>query len=188
MPERVLFVDLENVQTVDLAAVPAGARIMVFYGFAQKKLPEELVVKAQPLGSRLKWIKISRQGRNALDFHIAFYLGQELSSSPNSECAILSGDTGFDPLVQHLRAMGHSCRRVSSMTEAFPAGDLVDDFGRLIARLEKDKARPARRKGLAGKVKSWFPLLAEEARLALIQRLFAESRVRESEKGLTYDL
>jgi len=37
-------------------------------------------------------------------------------------------------------------------------------------------------------VKSWFPHLTEVERLALIQRLFDESRVRESEKLLAYDL
>jgi hypothetical protein len=55
MNERVLFVDLENVQKVDLKQVPVSARVMIFYGITQKKLPEELVVQAQPLGSRLKW-------------------------------------------------------------------------------------------------------------------------------------
>jgi hypothetical protein len=34
-------------------------------------------------------------------------------------------------------------------------------------------------------VKSWFPQLTEDERLALVQRLFAELRVQESEKSLT---
>jgi PIN domain len=68
-----------------------------------KKLPEELVVQAQPLGSLLKWVKIAGQGPNALDFHIAFYLGQILADRPKSECAILSRDTGFEPLMRYGR-------------------------------------------------------------------------------------
>jgi hypothetical protein len=63
-----------------------------------------------------------------------------------------------------------------------------DHFVRLLMLLRKEKARPAKSKGLAGKVKSWFPHLTEDVRRALVQRLFAESRVRESEKVLTYDL
>jgi hypothetical protein len=59
---------------------------------------------------------------------------------------------------------------------------------RLLALLTKEKARPTRTKGLAGKVKSWFPHLTEDERLALVQRLFAESRVQESGKSLTYKL
>ena len=62
MIERVLFVDLENMQKLDLSRIPADVRVMVFYGVTQKKLPEELVVQAQPLGSRLEWKKIAGQG------------------------------------------------------------------------------------------------------------------------------
>jgi PIN domain len=191
MTNRVLFVDLENVQKIDVSQVPADARVMVFYGITQKKLPEELVVQAQPLGIRLKWVKISGQGPNALDFHIAYYLGQELAQNPRSECAILSRDSGFDPLTRHLQAQGHSCRRVSTLKDAFPGADSppnADDFSRLVALLQKEKAHPAKRKALGNKVKSWFPGLTEELRLALIQRLFDESRVRDSGKSLTYDL
>jgi hypothetical protein len=60
---------------------------------------------------------------------------------------------------------------------------------RLLALLTKETARrPTRAKGLAGKVKSWFPHLTEDERLALVQRLFTESSVRESGKSLTYKL
>jgi len=40
MCERALFVDLENVQKIDLSQVPADVRVMIFYGVTQKKLPE----------------------------------------------------------------------------------------------------------------------------------------------------
>jgi hypothetical protein len=191
MTGRVLFVDLENVQKINLAGVPADARVMIFYGVTQRKIPEELVVQAQPLGPRLKWIKIAGQGPNALDFHIAFYLGQELAVSPSSDCAILSRDTGFDPLVRHLQGGGHVCRRVSSLKDAFPEAQPTanaDHFTRLLTLLKKEKARPAKPKGLEGKVKSWFPKLTEDDRRILVERLFKESRVRLSEKLLTYDV
>lgn len=188
--EQVLFVDLENVQKLDLATVPANAHVMIFYGITQKKLPEELVVQAQPLGSRLKWIKISGQGPNALDFHIAFYLGQQLTRSRESECVILSRDTGFDPLVRHLASLGHACRRVTTLKDAFsmqPAGG-SDSFARLITLLQKEKSRPSRLRGLTGKVKSWFQKLPDEDRDALIKRLFSESYVQESGASLIYSL
>jgi hypothetical protein len=191
MCERALFVDLENIQKIDLSQVPADVRVMIFYGVTQKKLPEALVVQAQPFGVRLKWIKISGQGPNALDFHIAYYLGQELTKSPTLKCAILSRDTGFDPLVRHLQALSHTCQRVSSLKDAFPApkrAAQTDHFTRLLVLLKKEKAPPIKPKSLAGKVKSWFPNLAESERLVLIQRLFKESRVHESKNLLTYAL
>ncbi len=134
-------------------------------------------------------MKTAGQGPNALDFHIAFYLGRELAAAA-PECVILSRDTGFDPLMRHLQELGHTCRRVISLGDAFPVGTRSDrdHFARLIALLAKEKSRPTKRKGLAGKVRSWFPQLAEDARRVLIQRLFDENRVRESEKMLAYDL
>ena len=186
-----LLVDLENVQKIDLSQIPEDVRVMVFYGITQKKLPEELVVQAQPLGSRLQWIKISGQGPNALDFHIAYYLGKELASNPRLECTILSRDTGFDPLVRHLHALTHTCQRLTSLKDAFPPQNRAahtDPFSRLVMLLKKEKARPIKPKGLAGKVRSWFPQLSDGERSALIQRLHKELRVRASNNVLTYEL
>jgi hypothetical protein len=70
MSDRVLLVDLENVQKIDLSVVPGDTRILIFHGSTQKKLPLTLVKQAQPLGTRLQWIEISGNGPNALDFHI----------------------------------------------------------------------------------------------------------------------
>jgi len=191
MSERMLFVDLENVQKLELSKIPADARVMVFYGVTQKKLPEELVVQAQPLGTRLQWIKIAGQGPNALDFHIAFYLGRELADRPKTHCAVLSRDTGFDPLIRHLHALGHTCRRVATLKDAFPveaARAEEGTFDRLLKLLKKEKVRPLKRSGLEGKMKSWFPGLTPEDRLALVQRLFDASHVRESDNCLSYHL
>jgi hypothetical protein len=191
MTDHVLFVDLENVQTMDLSRISTNVRVMVFYGITQKKLPEELVVQAQPFGSRLKWIKISGQGPNALDFHIAYYLGLELAQRPQACCVILSRDTGFDPLVRHVKAQGFECTRVGSLKDApliMEAPAEAAEYSRLMTLLRKERARPIKRKGLVGKVRSWFPRLSEEERTALVNRLFQESTVTESEGELTYNL
>ena len=189
MSDRMLLVDLENVQTVDLSKVPEDVRVLIFYGLTQKKLPEELVVQAQPLGTRLQWIKIAGQGPNALDFHIAYYLGKTLTERPQAHCAVLSKDKGFDPLVRHLHGFGHVCRRVVSLKDAFPAQAAPvakvaavappDDYPRLLTLLKKEKARP-KRKGLDAKVKSWFRQLGSAEQLELVQRLFDEKLVAEA--------
>jgi PIN domain len=104
------------------------------WGWQTQWLAEKLLLRAQPLGLRLKWIKISGQGPNALNFHIANYLGQELASSPALECAIFSRDTGFDPLVRYLQALVHTCRRVSSLKDAFPAQKRAAIMKLMVAR------------------------------------------------------
>ncbi len=195
MSTRMLFVDLENVQKVDLSKVPEDAGVMIFYGVTQKKIPEDLVVQAQPLGARLEWIKIAGQGPNALDFHIAYYLGATLTASPKTHCFVLSKDTGFDPLVRHLHALGHTCRRVGSLKDAF-AGQVPkaasavppDNYARLVALLKKEGTLPLKRKGLEGKVKSWFLKLSAAEHSALVQRLFAENLVREVGSEIKFSL
>jgi len=51
-------------------------KILIFICQSQNKIPFELVIAAQNFGSQLEWIKIDGNGPNALDFHIAFYLGE----------------------------------------------------------------------------------------------------------------
>lgn len=203
MSDRVLLVDLENVQTVDLSKVPADTEVMVFFGLTQKKLPEELVVQAQPLGTGLQWIKIAGQGPNALDFHIAYYLGKTLTERPKAHCAVLSKDKGFDPLVRHLHGLGHTCRRVASLKDAFPAESAPaakppavkaastspeDHYGRLLKLLKKEPKLPVKRKGLEGKVKSWLPKLGAPERAELVKRLFEEQLVVEAGKAIKFSL
>lgn len=59
-------------------------------------------------------------------------------------------------------------------------------FERLTALLKEDKVLPRKRKGLEGKVKSWFQELSAEDRGGLVERLIQEGFVSESEKGITF--
>ena len=52
--------------------------------------------------------------------------------------------------------------------------------------MKKEKAQPRKRKGLEGKVKSWFPDLPAGKRAELVQRLFDEGFVKETDKLLTF--
>lgn len=119
MTESVLLVDYENIGKIDLAAIPDGVRVPFFFGASQRSVPTEFLKAALRLGERFVPIDIEGQGKNALDFHIAFYLGEYLARSPEVSCVILSKDKGFDPLVRHLSRRGFAVRRANSMAEAF---------------------------------------------------------------------
>ena len=104
---------------------------------------------------------------------------------------ILSKDKkGFDPLVKHLTSeRGFKVRRVGSQKDAFaeiPGVTPTTSFERLLYLMKKERVLPGKRKGLDGKVKSWFQDLSTEERSALVQRLIDEGFVRESEKRLTF--
>lgn len=193
MTERILLVDYENIQAVDLQQLPADVKVRFVLGGKQAKLPSELAIHAHAMGERFAYVRILSVQPNACDFCIAFYLGEYLSKNPKAECVILSRDKkGFDPLVHHLTAeRGHHVRRVSAQKEAFPVEHVPaskNTFERLTALLKKEKALPRKRKGLDGKVKSWFPHMSTEERRDLTQRLFSDGYVSESNNALIFEL
>jgi septum formation topological specificity factor MinE len=99
-----VLIDYESVQPNQLELLNRdGFVAYVFVGKAQTRLSFETVAAIQDLGERAKYIKISGAGPNALDFHIAFYIGQIGATDPDAFFHIISKDKGFDPLIEHLR-------------------------------------------------------------------------------------
>jgi PIN domain len=191
MTERILLVDYENIKAVDLEALPDDVKVGFVLGGKQGSLPTALVVQAQSMGTRFDYVRIKSVERNACHFCIAYYLGELLHANPQAECIILSKDKkGFDPLVKHLTVeRGFKVRRVNAQEDAFAeisGSTRKTPFDRLIWLLKKEKVLPRKRKGLEGKVKSWFPDISAAERGALVQRLIDEEFIKESEKGVTF--
>lgn len=104
MPCNYVLIDLENVQPENLEKLAGhSVQVYVFVGHTQAKLPFEFVAAMQKLGDCAHYVKMSGSGHNSLDFHIAFYIGELSSADPAGHFHIVSGDTGFDPLIDHLR-------------------------------------------------------------------------------------
>ena len=104
MKSNFVLIDYENVQPEAMSAlVEEHFNVIVFVGANQAKVSFEIASALQQLGDRAQYIKISGNGSNALDFHIAFYIGELASRHPNAFFHIVSKDTGFDPLIQHLK-------------------------------------------------------------------------------------
>lgn len=118
IPPRInhVLIDHENVQPGELKLLDRmDVRIWIFVGASQGKIATGLAIDAHAMADRVSFMQISAQGSNALDFHIAYYLGKLCSQEPASFFHILSKDTGFDPLVTHLRGQGHKVYRVPTM-------------------------------------------------------------------------
>jgi len=107
-----VLIDHENVQPTDLKVLDReDVRLWVFVGAGQTKLSSELAIQMQAMRERADYVRISGNGSNALDFHIAFYIGQLAREDPRGFFHIISRDTGFDPLIKHLKAKKiFSCR------------------------------------------------------------------------------
>jgi hypothetical protein len=209
MTQSVLLVDYENIGKIDLGAIPAGVRVPFFFGASQKSVPTEFLKAALKLGDRFVPIDIEGQGKNALDFHIAFYLGEYLTRSPETACVILSKDKGFDPLIRHLVRRGFAVRRANSMAEALtsraPAvakpgraqradrpgtheggSARLEEARRLLAGTQKPR-RPRKRKGLIAMLHSHFSQKVPESELqGLVDELIAQGWLSETNRAITY--
>lgn len=105
MRTNIVLIDFESVQPESLAALEHDHfKVLVFVGATQTKVPFELATALQRMGPNGEYIKIAGNGKNALDFHIAFYIGQHAVTDPSAYFHIISKDSGFDPLVQHLKS------------------------------------------------------------------------------------
>lgn len=99
-----VLIDFENVQVQDLQDLNRpDFRVTIFLGSQQSKISVELATQMQALGDRGEYVQICGNGPNALDFHIAFTIGEKISGETPPYFHIISKDTGFDPLITHLK-------------------------------------------------------------------------------------
>lgn len=181
MATNYVLVDFENVQPDNLDALPPGAfRIKVFVGAQQARgrVSFEFSESMQKQGAHAEYVRIARSGPNAVDMHIAYYLGRLLEKEPHAAMFIVSRDTDFDPLIEHLEALGSHCRRVRSIAELVkfaprtpapgprsasraapptPAKKAQSDrLAPIIKHLHSLRGKPATRKSLATTIGSYF--------------------------------
>ena len=155
MPEKTngfVLVDYENVQPRNLdLLVKQPFVVRVFVGANQTKVPVNLAAAMQKLGNRAEYVFISGSGRNALDFHIAFYLGELAAKNPKTEFFVVSRDRGFDPVIRHLNEERDvRSRRVADIAEIpslrISAGTSLDEQIRLIVKNLRSRGRSVPRK------------------------------------------
>ena len=116
-----VLVDYENVQPKDLALLRGESyKVKLFLGASQAKIPVALAEAIQPLGGNAEYVVLESSGCNALDFHIAYYVGVLSTQDPAARFHIVSKDTGFDPLIKHLKATGVRAQRISSIATITP--------------------------------------------------------------------
>ena len=113
-----VLIDLENIQPEHLSVLTGqNFKVLVFVGQNQSKISFDLVSAVQHLGKNAEYIKIQGNGPNALDFHIAFYIGQFSVENSDSHFHIISKDKGFDPLIKHLESKKIPVHRHKAVSE-----------------------------------------------------------------------
>jgi hypothetical protein len=184
------------------ACVQPRDRRPFFFGASQKTVPTEFLKRALKGGDRFEPIDIAGHGKNALDFHIAFYLGECLTRSPGTRCVVLSKDKGFDPLLKHLAGRGFSVRRETTLGAAFPRTASTaavsasrssperweDTELQRLVDLEEAK-RPRTRKRLVAHIYNhWKKEIAEADANQFVDRLIAAGKLSETGSAVTYHL
>ena len=118
MRTNYVLIDYESVQPADLSALKQDHfRVIVFVGARQARIPFETASALQQMGSNAEYVQISGTGPNALDFHIAFYIGQFAEKDPEAYFHIVSKDAGFDPLLDHLKSRKLHAFRVTTIRD-----------------------------------------------------------------------
>jgi hypothetical protein len=119
-PVNHVFVDFENVHKVDLTVIGKKAvSFTLLVGAQQKKLDASLVEKLFEHAVSVQLVRLTSAGKNALDFTLAYYVGRAVAADPTGCFYIVSKDTGFDPLIKHLRSRHIAAYRFDSF-EALP--------------------------------------------------------------------
>jgi len=118
MKTNFVLVDFENVQPRNMGLLKGGPfHIKVFLGSSQGKISLEMAQALQTFGDAAEYIQVVGNGKDALDFHIAYYIGKLAAENPGASFSIISKDTGFDPLVKHLKLKHIECKRSATIAD-----------------------------------------------------------------------
>lgn len=204
MRTNYVLIDYESVQPKELAALDKEHfKVIVFVGANQTKLPIETVAALQHMGDRADYVRISGNGPNALDFHIAFYVGQLAAVNPQGIFHIISKDTGFDPLIQHLKSRNISAARSRDVSEiplvvktttikpkVTEAKTTAEKLAIVVTNLQhRGASKPRTVKTLSSTVSSIFQKqLSEHQVAALIKELETKYYIKISDTKVTYTL
>lgn len=196
MRTNYVLIDYENVQPEAIGLLDQEHfRVYVFVGASQAKVSFEVASHLQRMGTRANYIKIAGNGSNALDFHVAFYIGQIAAADPEAYFHIISKDAGFDPLIAHLKSRkiyAARSRDVSDMpiVKAANSKTLPEKLAVVLANLkQRGPAKPRTVKTLASTIGSLFQkALADDEIAGLLKALQDKGHITVNENRVSYSL
>lgn len=194
MKNNYVLIDYENVQPKNLAILNGHEfKVIVFVGSNQAKIPFELASALQALGSNAEYVKIAGNGPNALDFHIAFYIGQFAERDPNAYFHIISKDTGFDPLIKHLKERKIFAQRERDLAEIpllriSNATSVEEKMEAIVKSLAtRGHSRPRKVRTLANTINALFLKTLEETELmGIIEQMKKRHLIMVENENVSY--
>lgn len=184
-----IFIDYENVPETDLSGIAGkSAKVILVLGERHKNLPLTLVKTLLRFPSQVELVEAGRNGKNALDMVLCYYIGLYKATNPAGCFHVVSRDKDFDPLIGHLTDRGTRAGRHESLAAVLdsmgnsmrtdkPVGD--DRVATIEQRLKAlSKGRPIRAKSMLSYIQVQFPkrLKTEEAQ-AVIDGLISKELI-----------
>lgn len=195
MKTNYILIDYENVQPKNLATMKGNLyKVIVFVGANQTRIPFDLAEALQKLGANAEYIKIGDTGPNALDFHIAYYVGKLAERDKEGYFHIISKDKGFDPLVKHLRAKKIHIHREKDLSEipllnistGASKGDKIEAIVSNLAG--RGQSRPRKVKTLSSTINSLFMKTLKESEIRqLINELKTKKYIVIENENVSYN-
>ena len=191
-----VLIDYENVQPKNLELLSEHPfKVMVFVGQSLAKIPFDLADSMQLLGKDARYIKISGNAKDALDFHIAYYIGELAAKEPEAYFHIISKDKGFDPLIRHLNDRKMRVQREVDIGE-IPLLQLSDttSMDEKIAAIVKNLggrglSRPRKVRTLQNTINTLFtPKLEQKDLNALVKELQKRKLIVVNQNNVNYKL
>lgn len=196
MPSNYVLIDFENVQPKNLELLAEHPlKVYVFVGENQAKIPFDLADSMQLLGKDARYIKIAGTGQNALDFHIAYYVGLLAAKEPDASFYIISKDKGFDPLIRHLNTKKIHIQRQKDLGEIpFLQLSKTTSVDEQITAIVKNlggrgQSRPRKVKTLQNTINSLFTKKLNQAELTtLVKELQKRKLIVVDQSNVSYKL
>lgn len=147
MKELHALVDYENVQpTLEelVRLAPGFTNAWLFHGPHQIKVATQFKASHE----RITLVPISKTGKNALDFHLTFYLGYVAAKHPDAHLVVVANDKGYDPMIAHARLLNFTVKRMGhkakpSSTAKPPPKPVAEAAVKVVAPAAAKKPAPA---------------------------------------------
>lgn len=195
MAKNYILIDYENVKAIDLGPITDKPyHLMVFVGASQHKISTDFAMQVQDLKAA-EYVRISGNGHNALDFHIAYMIGRLAEREPDASFHIVSKDRGFDPLITYLKANNVKASRVGDLFEiralrlpkAVGDDGIIDDVVKNLAG--RGSSKPRKLRTLASTIGSLFKDgLSDDEVQSVIARLQAKGHIVVEQEKVSYNL
>ena len=169
-----IFIDRENVREEEFERIEGKpAYLTILFGPNQKSVPLPVVRSIRDHAERIEIIETPVQGKNALDFILAYEIGRRAEKDPEGYFHIIAKDADYDALSRHLKSNGFHASRKASLAEIPLFMNRAERASYVITHFKNGNSpRPGKRKTLENALQALFArTLNDEELQYLIGRL-----------------